>query len=876
MRAWLFTLLGLLGVAVVGLAALVAVALYTEPFEPWRRAQAEALLDDALEITTKVSGPVEVSLGLNPRVVISDVSSVDTRSLPDIKKLSARKVDFNASLLALLGGDVVIEALFVEGLRVDLELPEADEDHTATDPSAFIHDFVRLSFSDNLSLEDFRFNYADLESGWSASYLFRRLGVHRQNDSIVIDGVGKIDDLPLKLNGTIDPSTDQAGQHAFSVSGEQAGIKLQSSGVYRMKDEQDEIQAHVTAHSASLSTLLDVYNVRHDFDGTGDLTFRLDGPLGSAAVSALDLNLRFETGDTLQMTGNIGDAIKHSGIDVQLTGSLVPPPPVPGAKKPIYDLNVTGFSGRIAGSIDGLLVRDLRIATNSLKAQLHDIGPISAERVWKDPEGRIGLYDVVVLAGPAQRPSVRVQGDIKDILQFQGVSLKGEIDFKTADVVLLEAEDTASQLGRLQGELAISDADGSIGIETLKARVTGTDLISMNVAFIVDDLRAGDEIKLKTSLKIPSFKKFSAALGSDVEDLGAVSFEGNVSGADDFIEADGVSVVGKTTLTGKLIGSNADGIPLLKGSVSTPLLHLDDVRKIMSIRSVYLESRDDKDDGDDGLDLSKIEKTIELDMNVDVEKIEGGRGDASSITGRVRYKDGEIALRDILMKYLGGRVSLHGKVITSDETNSFSLAGKVSRLRIGTVLQRLDLKYPISGILGMDFALEGKGKDKASISKTLTGQLAATLRNGKIGTGLIDLAGLNFPTWLFARHSRNGESELVCVVAPFSFHNGLGRTLSLVLETPDVQVRGAGFIDLGNQSISMQFRPQPLHSQLINIVKPFSIKGSLTAPRVRMEGSPAAKVATEVITFPLNLIGTLLEPLDQGTHHVPCRRVEGR
>jgi len=876
-RVWLRVLLitcGAIAVSVIAIAVFAAAALYTGPFEAWRRAQAEALLGEALDLETKVSGSVEVGFGLTPNVVISDISSVRTGTEPNLKSVSAKKVDFKASLLSLIGGDVVLTSLFVDGLRIDIELPEGRSDRRIGDPGALIHDFVRLPFSANLSLQNFELNYKDQETGWTADYVFDRLGVHRQAGAVLVAGVGRIHGHPLELMGKIKPAGDGTDQHSFSFSAKQSGLTVEFAGDYQTVGPEDTIDAAVKAHSGSLSDFLDVYNVRHDFDGKGDLTFALSGPLGTAGISALDLSLKFDAGDTFQLTGSISDAVKRTGIDLHMESSLVPPSPTPGAQKPIYDLNITGFSGRIAGSMDGLLVRDLRIVTSSLKAQLHEIGPISAERVWKDPQGRIGLYDVLILAGPTERPTVRVGGTVKDVLQFQGVDLKGEIDFQTSDALGLEAEDKAALLGRLQGNVAISDADGSIGIETLKAQVTDTDLLSMSIEFVLDDLREKDELKFKTSLDIPSFKKFSAALGDDVEELGVVSFEGTVAGSDEHIKAEGVSVVGMTTLTGTLVGSNADGVPLLSGSVSTPLLHLEDVMKIMSVRSVYIENTDDEDEGDrDVLDLSKIKDTIEVDMQIDVEKIHGGGKDASNITGRVRYKDGVIGLDNVSMHYLGGRASTSGKINTHGDVNSFSLVGDIDDLSIGTVLKRLQLAFPISGALGLNFALTGKGDTVDSISKSLSGHLAASLHHGKIGSSLLDLAGLNFPTWLFARHSKNGEADLVCAIAPFSFVNGRGTTRSFVLETRDVQVRGYGFVDFGKNTIDMRFGPRPLRPQLIDIVKPFSIKGSLSKPHLHMEGATVAKVAAEVITFPLNLIGTLLEPLESGTHHVPCRRI---
>ncbi len=876
-RVWVrvrWVALGILAIGIVAIVGVSAAALYTEPFEPWRRAQAEALLSDALDLNTKVSGTVDVGFGLTPRIVISEVSSERTGAVSDLKSASAKRVDFNVSLLSLFSGDAVLTSLFVDGLSVDVDLPEGRTDRRPGDPGAFIHDFVRMPFSANLTLQNFALNYQDRETGWNAKYVFDRFGVHRQAGAVLVEGVGNIHDRPLELMGEIEQADKSGTQHAFTFSAKQSGLTVEFSGVYQRVDSQDTIDAAVKAHSASLSDLLDVYNVEHSFDGKGDLTFNLSGPLGAAQISALDLRLALGAGDTFQLTGSIDDAVKRTGIDLHMKNSLVPPPPTPGAPKPLYDLNITGFSGQIAGSIDALLVRDLRIVTSSLKAKLHEIGPISAERVRKDPQGRVGLYDVLVLAGPSDRPTVRIRGNVKDILQFQGVDLQGEIDFQTADALGLEAEDKAALLGRLQGKVAVSDADGSIGIESLKAQATETDLLSMSVEFVFDDLRARDELAFKTSLNIPSFKKFSAALGDDVEELGAVTFDGTISGSDEHLKANGVTVVGKTTLTGTLVGSNADGRPLLTGSVATPLLHLEDVGKVVSVRSVYIANSGSEDEGDqDVLDLSKIENTLEVDMQIEVEEIDGGGRETSKISGRVTYKDGVVGLDNVTMRYLGGKASTSGKVNTRGDVNSFSLVGDVDDLRIGTVRKRLQLTVPVSGTLSMNFALTGKGDTADSISKSLGGHLAGSLRHGKIGTGLLDLAGLNFPTWLFSRHSKSGEADLVCAIAPFSFVNGRGTTQSLVLETGDVQVRGAGYIDFGKNAISMRFSPRPLRAQFIDIVKPFSITGSLSKPHLRMESAPVAKVAAEVITFPLNLVGTLLEPLESGTHHVPCRRV---
>jgi hypothetical protein len=65
-----------------------------------------------------------------------------------------------------------------------------------------------------------------------------------------------------------------------------------------------------------------------------------------------------------------------------------------------------------------VLVRDLHIVTSSVKAQLRYIGPITAERLYKNAQGQLGLYDLLVLACDPKNPCVRVTGTIKDVLEF--------------------------------------------------------------------------------------------------------------------------------------------------------------------------------------------------------------------------------------------------------------------------------------------------------------------------------------------------------------------------------------------------------------------------------------------------------------------------
>jgi len=64
---------GFLALLILLLPVTALVVLYTPPFEAWRQARAEQLIDDAIDLETTVSAPVRVGFGLEPTITVSDI-----------------------------------------------------------------------------------------------------------------------------------------------------------------------------------------------------------------------------------------------------------------------------------------------------------------------------------------------------------------------------------------------------------------------------------------------------------------------------------------------------------------------------------------------------------------------------------------------------------------------------------------------------------------------------------------------------------------------------------------------------------------------------------------------------------------------------------
>lgn len=872
-RSALSLVLARLGFIVLLLLLVPATALlllFSPPFESWRRAKAEALLSDAIDLQTQIKGPIEISFGWEPTIAIGDLAGVGDDMPSGLKAIGAKRLGLTIALLPLLTGNIQLSGLMVDGLEVDIEIPVGDDDDDEMDISGFIGDFVRSPFAGDAYLRDAQVNYDNQDTGLVIRYAFDSLSSSPAEDSgVEVYGSGSVNGEPLRLDGKVDPPADGAPERHFVLSAHQAGLTSALAGKYLFGDPSDSLDATLSASAPALKKFLAVYGLQSDFEGRGDFAARLNGFVAALRMTDLGLKLAFESGDAVRLSGSVANVMTGEGLDLTVNGDIAPRVPQSDEAKPLFDLGVTGFSGRIGGAIDEVHVRDLHVITTAVTAQLRDIGPITAKRLYKDPEGRLGLYDLVVLAGDPARPTLRIGGNVTNVLEFKGFDLKGEVDFLTADLLDLAAEEHAGELGHIRGNVAVSDADGSLGIESLSAKISDSALLSLNIDLVFDDLEEAGEITLAAHLDIFRFKPFAAALGSNVEELGAVRFDGNVTGGAQRISATGTSLVGETTITGTATGAFAGGKPTLSGNIATPLLHLSDLLKLSSINSVYQANVDEQDV--DVMDYSKVWQTLLVDFEIAVAKIAGGGGGASNIKGRVTYLAGVIGLDPLTMTFLGGSASTNGKIDTSLAENSFALKGRVNNMRIGSVLREMKVSYPVSGALHVSYDLTGFGNTMAQIPRSLSGSLSITLRNGWLGTSLLDLAGLSLPAWLLRRVPGGNQADLVCAVAPFTFDKGKATSRGLVLETNDVQVVGVGYIDFRQSEVNVRFKPQALHQQFFKIAQPFAVRGPLSRPRLSLTGSPVAGAVTEFLAFPFNLLQTIVQPATNAPGRVPCR-----
>ena len=319
-------------------------------------------------------------------------------------------------------------------------------------------------------------------------------------------------------------------------------------------------------------------------------------------------------------------------------------------------------------------------------------------------------------------------------------------------------------------------------------------LIALTVKLVFDDIAEAKELKFATKLDIPKFKPFAAALGTEIEeDVGRVKFDGAITGSASKSPWTGTTLIGQTTIKGTLAGSLSQGqARACRRHLNSPPAPRRSCSSCPRSTRVYQANADEQDE--DVFDYEKVWETLFVDLQIKVAKIEGGGSGASNIQGRVTYLAGVVGLDPLTLP-----ISAAGRRRTARSTRpaprTIRAQGQRQQPADRLGAEQLQSSYPVSGALNQ-LRSTGAGNSKAQIPKSLDGNLTISLRNGWIGTSLLDLAGMTLPAWLLTRAPGGNQATLVCTVAPFNFKRGRGGRRAASCSRPkNVQVAGVGFID---------------------------------------------------------------------------------
>lgn len=646
------------------------------------------------------------------------------------------------------------------------------------------------------------------------------------------DGRYRIEDLQLSL-GT-------ENQLWFNLAGVLDRLALEGGGVPTFKGKVDFTWPTIKPLADYLGTELPELGA-----AKGQMT--LSGWTQSLAISEARIETETSDGLTARASGKIGS--------VQLDPDFA----ADGLDLAVDSLAVT------TGAVAKLIGR-----------RLPELGAVRAAGQLTGGSKDLALSGITASAGPENAPLLQAKGEVKNLIDGSGMTFDGAFGVPAAQLLASLGIAAAKVPGTLEGEFRLSDADGSLGLETLGARIVDNQLLSLSLKGKFDDLEALDDLNLQANLDVPKPQDLGSVFGLEGPDFAPLSFEGNVAGSDESFKMEGKTTIGTTVLNGKMEGGFAGSRPKLQARLAVPVFHFSDFglapgddppATTTATAATATETKPQPGAskllfGNRPLPFDLL-REFDLTLDVQLDELQGASLEIDSATSRVVLSDGLLTVDPLQFHLVGSSMNMKLVADARPAAPKVRYSATVDDLDVGNLLGQLHTTSPVDGTLDMVVDVTAEGSSPERLASSLNGTIDLALHRGKIRSRALAFTALDLRSWLFAKSTLQGYSNLHCFILRLKVDEGLAKTETLFLESDDVRVIGKGDINLANETLNLHMKPHPKARRIAEITTPFTITGTLADPTVNVSaGGTAMRTVGDIVLTPINLLGDLLHLVD--------------
>lgn len=212
----------------------------------------------------------------------------------------------------------------------------------------------------------------------------------------------------------------------------------------------------------------------------------------------------------------------------------------------------------------------------------------------------------------------------------------------------------------------------------------------------------------------------------------------------------------------------------------------------------------------------------------------------------------------------------------------------VSNIRLNQLLSHFDIDIAEIeveeagvGTLAGHAQLAVRGNSIKALAGSADGQIVFIMRGGRISALILEAVGLDVgeAVALLLAGDEEEQSEMVpieCFVGRFDVQDGVMRAEALVLETPDSTITGRGQIDLGAETLNLEFVAHPKDPSILTASTPIRIEGTFEDPKIDVvsEDLMEKSLAALALGVVLPVVGAIIPFLEQGeTEDTSCARL---
>jgi hypothetical protein len=513
--------------------------------------------------------------------------------------------------------------------------------------------------------------------------------------------------------------------------------------------------------------------------------------------------------------------------------------------------------------------------TSLIESKIPELGQLQASAKLTDKDGLLGLENINVVVGPKTAPVLHAEGLISNLPERKEIDLKTQFDIATATLATALLKRPMPELGRTQGNIHLSDADGSLGIEELNITATYAENLRYELQGTIDDLKERDKYAAKAELSVKDPTIIGTLFDQELPSLPPLNATGRLSGDHGSVNYHGDLILGDTETVVDLTGSLTGERPQLVGTVTTPVLFLKDFG---------IKPDDSKEDEATSKPKPKGKKAlfsreplsfemlddINLSLQLNIDEIRGIESAIGNVNAMLSLQDGQLLIDPAQLIFEGGAMVLDFKVDTN-EPPQLALKVTADDVVLSQILAQVSENLPIEGLLNIHIDVNSTGHSPHEIASNLNGQFGLVMENGKISRKNLDLLASDVLGWaISSAAARKRHAALDCGIIRTTITKGVMTSETIYVDGPLMTIGGTGTLDLSAETIELVLMPKQ-KKEFWATITPVKILGPITDPKVNAipPASVAAKkygglVLVPQIFIPVKALGYLYRLVDDG------------
>jgi uncharacterized protein involved in outer membrane biogenesis len=396
--------------------------------------------------------------------------------------------------------------------------------------------------------------------------------------------------------------------------------------------------------------------------------------------------------------------------------------------------------------------------------------------------------------------------DVKGTGQFADQPL--QLMLHTGSLAALETETSVP----LRGQLTLGEMQASVeGTVTQPLQLASADL---DVS-----LRGTPPQALLTVLSS------SGSLPQALLQQGNPSLEGHLQNqAHTWRLKDFQASLGDSDLAGTLALDTRGKRPALQGNLHSNHLDITALTGGPSSRNAEKTSGQDRVIPDVAIEPASL-RTVNAEVNFTGAQVMAAGLTWQDVNIALSLQNGHLVLEP-KAQLMGGTVQAKLDIDSTLNPMQSSIATHFERLNLQPLLTTLDLPKNAFGAIQGTIDLDGTGHALATFLDTADGDVVVTMNGGRLGQLLLELADLDLGESIVSAFTEQDQTvPLRCVAIDFNVQHGRMQTETFVIDTKGVKIVGDGFIDLGEEQVDIQLKPQGKDVSAFSADAPIHIQG---------------------------------------------------